>query len=56
VIDDLVQSVDQKNYERWHFTVSEVSCKMGPENAHGCTQNAENGFSFVFRAVPQRWR
>jgi hypothetical protein len=26
VSDDLVQSVDQKISERWHFTISELSC------------------------------
>jgi hypothetical protein len=28
VSDDLVQSVDQKICERWHFTISEVSCEF----------------------------
>jgi hypothetical protein len=70
VSDDLVQSVHQKICERWHFTISELSCefpqishtvlyeiitarlgsqvlcKMASGNAHGCTQNEENGFSF----------
>jgi hypothetical protein len=31
--------------------------KIGSENAHGCTQNAENGLGFdFFRAIHQRWR
>jgi hypothetical protein len=36
-----------KFYTRW-----------GPENAHRCAQNAENGFSFdfeFFRAIPPLW-
>jgi hypothetical protein len=34
----------------------QVLHKMGSENAHGCTQNAENGFIIdFFRTVPQRW-
>jgi hypothetical protein len=28
VSDDLVQSVDQKICERWHFTISELSCEF----------------------------
>jgi hypothetical protein len=32
-------------------------CKIGSENAHGCAQNAQNGFDFdFFRAILQRWR
>jgi hypothetical protein len=27
VSDDLVQSVDQKIYERWHFTILELLCE-----------------------------
>jgi hypothetical protein len=31
--------------------------KMDSENAHGLTQNAENGFGFgLFKTTPQRWR
>jgi hypothetical protein len=64
VSDDLFQSVDQKICESRRFIISELSCefpqilrKVGAENAHGCAQNAENGFDFdVFRAIPQRWR
>jgi hypothetical protein len=29
-------------------TLSQVLHKMGSKNAHGCAQNAENGFSFHF--------
>jgi hypothetical protein len=28
VSDDLVQSVDQKICERWHFKISELSCNF----------------------------
>jgi hypothetical protein len=28
VSDDLVQSVDQNICERWHFTISELSCEF----------------------------
>ena len=28
VSDDLVQSVEEKNCERWHFTISELSCEF----------------------------
>jgi hypothetical protein len=28
--------------------MSQVLHKMGSENAHGCKQNTENGFSFDF--------
>jgi hypothetical protein len=28
VSDDLVQSVDQKIYERWGFTISEILCEF----------------------------
>jgi hypothetical protein len=28
VSDDLVQSVDQKNCDRWRFTISELSCEF----------------------------
>jgi hypothetical protein len=57
VSDDLVQSVDQKICEKWQFTISGIMdrlgyhqfCQeMGSENAHGCAQNAENGFDFDF--------
>jgi hypothetical protein len=36
--------------------LSQILLKMGSENAHGCTQNAEKGFSFCgpFRVIPQR--
>jgi transposase len=35
--------------------LSQVLRKMGSENAHGCAQNAKNGFGFdIFRVVPQR--
>jgi hypothetical protein len=33
VSDDLVQSVDQNNNERWRFTFSEVSCEF-PQILH----------------------
>jgi hypothetical protein len=34
-----------------------VWCKMGSENAHRCTQDKKNGFSFdLFKAIPQRWQ
>jgi hypothetical protein len=82
VSDYLVQSVDQKIYERRRFTLSALSCefpqisrtllyeiitvrlgyyklllKICSENAHGCAQNAENGFGFdSSRAMPQRRR
>jgi hypothetical protein len=37
--------------------LSQVSRKIGSENAHGCAQNAENGFGLDFiRAIPQRCR
>jgi hypothetical protein len=29
-------------------TLSQVMSKMGSKNAHGCTQNAQNGFGFDF--------
>jgi transposase len=28
VSDDLVKEVDQKNCERWHFTISELLCEF----------------------------
>jgi hypothetical protein len=34
--------------------LSQVLCKLGSENAHGCAQNTENVFSFAFlRVIPQ---
>jgi hypothetical protein len=35
--------------------LSQVLCKTGSENAHGCTQTAENIFGFNFRVIPQKW-
>jgi hypothetical protein len=43
------------NYE--YVKLSQVLRKMGSENAHGCAQNADNGFGCdIFRAIPERWR
>jgi hypothetical protein len=33
VSDDCVQSADQTIYERWHFTISELSCEF-PQISH----------------------
>jgi hypothetical protein len=81
VSNDLVQSVEEKNCERWCFIISELSCESpqiscsvlceivtvrlrisqllhnrDSENAHGRTQNADNGFgSDLFRTILQRW-
>jgi hypothetical protein len=65
VSDDYVQNVDQKICQRECFTISElsceflqISCKMDSENAHTCTQNAENCFfiDFSFREISQKWQ
>jgi hypothetical protein len=61
VSDDLVHRVDQKICERWHFSISELSCEF-PQNTltllyeiitvrlgcHRCSQNAESGLIFEF--------
>jgi hypothetical protein len=71
VSDDLVQSVDQKICERWHFTILDLSCEFPQMSCTTlyeiitvrlgyrkfCSQNAENGFSFDFiRVIPQSWQ
>jgi hypothetical protein len=41
-----------------YIMLSQVLCKMSSKNAHGCTQNAENGFGYsrLFTAILQKWR
>jgi hypothetical protein len=66
VSDDYVQNVDQKICRRECLTMSElsceflqISCKMDSENAHRCTQNADNCFItdlFFFLSKSQKWQ
>jgi hypothetical protein len=46
------------NFHKFHALsrLSQVLCKTGFENVHGCAQNTEYGFGFdFFTTKPQRW-
>jgi hypothetical protein len=50
VIDDFVQSVDERIYEKWSFRISELFCEFPLFHAFF-------GFALTFfRVIPQRWQ